>query len=80
MNITDDLMSKAHEAWEIETERWILERSSVGGTARYKIPMDGAALDSPIDAEAVIHRFDTWGAAVTFKRDKIIRAILAVLP
>lgn len=80
MNITDDIMAAAHEAWEVETQRWTVERSSIGATVHRNWMGEGPLTGAPMESETALLRFETIEQAKTFKRDKIIRAILAVLP
>ncbi len=80
MIITDEIVDRAQEAWEDASARWRIERSSVGGIAYAAPQISDVLTNAPIGEEAALHRFETWDQTVAFKRDKIIRAILAVLP
>jgi hypothetical protein len=71
-DITDDIMAAAHEAWETEAAKWRVDKCSFGAVA-YEVFSPSA---TPASVNPTLIRFDTHEAAMIFKRDKIIRAIL----
>lgn len=79
----EDMLTAAHEAYDIENERWSISQT-VGTGARVDRRMTASEINLeaegkvvPLDSEhPFAHSFSTRSEAAFFKRDKVLRAAL----